>query len=459
VGNHYQCSRYHLAFYVVKTIAKIIHSWRKLVSAKKLFLILFFFTNFLLTIQALEKSPSHTLIHELNINSEPTIMHGMYGNYPMTREASGTSWVPDSSPPAGFHSMYSNWMFMFSGFSYFVIDIQRGKRGDNKLFDENMFMIMGKRTVQKCTFAFRTMFSAEPLTIGKCGYPLLLQTGETCNGITPLIDRQHPHDLFGELAAVFSYSPTNNTSLFLYAGLPGEPALGPPTYFMRFSGEYIPETPLGHHWMDSTHITFGVLTAGLIHKNLKVDGSLFKGREPDQYRFNIEKPSFDSYSLRLSFNPSNNLAFQVSYGFLKSPEQLEPGTNRQRFNFSVIYNKQFENANLQAAAIIGINKNKPGHTLPAFLLEATTKLYKKHVLFSRFELLRNDELFTEPNPKAKKIFTIKKFTMGYIYELASFYHLQWGIGGLISFPIVPNSLHPDYGKTTSGMGFLQIRLV
>jgi hypothetical protein len=394
------------------------------------------------------------------MSSDESHMHGMYGRYPMTREASGTSWVPDSSPPEGFHLSHQQWMLMFSGFSYFVTDVQRGKRGGQRLLDENMFMFMAQKDFNKTTLAFRTMLSAEPLTIGKCGYPLLLQTGETCDGKTPLIDRQHPHDLIDEFAMVLSYAPTDNASLFLYAALPGEPAIGPPMYFMRFSSEYIPETPLGHHWMDSTHITFGVITAGLIYKDLKLEVSGFKGREPDQDRFDIEKPKIDSYSFRLSFNPIEDLALQASYAFLKSPEQLHPEVNTRRITCSAIYNKQFgETTNLQAAAILGINKNNPGNTLPAFLIEATAEIHKKHVIFSRFEVLKNDELFTETSPFADTIFTVKKLTFGYIYEFLLMKHIKWGFGGLIDFPMVPGQIKKCYGSTTSFMAFLQIRLI
>ncbi len=402
---------------------------------------------------------STTFAH-VTIQPEHETMHGMYCRYPMTREASGTSWVPDSSPLEGFHITHKDWTLMFSGFSYLVADIQRGKRGDEKLFDANMFMFMAQKDFNKSTLAFRTMLSAEPFTVGKCGYPLLLQTGETCDGKTPLIDRQHPHDLFGELAAVFTYAPTQNSSLFLYAALPGEPALGPTTYFMRFSGTYIPETPIGHHWMDSTHIAFGVLTAGLIYKNFKFELCGFKGREPDQHSYDIEKSKIDSYSFRGSCNPTENIALQISYGFLKSPEQLHPDVDIKRITFSAIYNQQFNEVNnIQAAAVIGINKNEPGSTLPAFLLEVTASLHKKHIVFSRFEILKNEELFLESSPLAEKIFTVKKLTLGYVYEFVTTHHVKWGLGGLISFPMMPAIVRKCYGKTSSFMGFLQVRLV
>lgn len=390
--------------------------------------------------------------HEMHI-------HGMYGNYPMTREASGTSWVPDSSPAEGFHVMHKNWSYMIGGFSYFVVDNQKGPRGGKKIFDENMFMFMGQRDYEHNTLAFRTMFSLEPITIGKCGYPLLFQTGETCDGKTPLIDRQHPHDLFMELALVGSHRFNDDDSAFLYFGLPGEPALGPPVFMMRFASEYIPEAPLGHHWMDSTHITFGVITAGFIHKGLKCEVSGFTGREPDEKRFNIEKPKFDSYSFRVSLNPTENIALQASYGHLNSPEQLHPNINVNRTTFSAIYNKQWDCSNLQVAAIVGVNDSIPGNKLPAFLLDATLEIQQRHLLFSRFERVKNDDLFVEPDPLAHSIFTVKKLTLGYVFEFLGTHHSKWGIGGLVDIPLISPTLKKRYGDDVSYMFFLQVKLL
>lgn len=406
-----------------------------------------------LRVQAHNQTPKHGMDHSAS-------MHGMYGNYAMNRDSSGTAWLPDSSPLQGIHRMKEQWMLMIFGYSYFVIDNQRGKRGGQAVFDENMFMLTAQKDFGNHTFAFRSMFSAEPFTVGKCGYPLLFQTGETCDGVTPLLDRQHPHDLFTELAIAYSYRFKDKSSLFLYFGLPGEPALGPPVYFMRFSSEYIPETPLTHHWVDSTHITFGVLTAGIIINNIfKFELSGFRGREPDQNRYDIEKPQFDSVSFRLSLNPTENLAFQTSFGFLKSPEQLEPLVNVARVTLSCLYNKPFgEDNNMQTAAIVGINDEKFGSSLPAFLLETTVELKKKHMFFGRFESVKKDELFIHPDPLADKEFLVNKLTLGYIAEFKTDYHLKFGIGGLLDFPIISKELKRHYGDTFSYMFFFQVRL-
>ena len=390
---------------------------------------------------------------------DPKMMHGMFGNYPMTREGSGTSWFPDSSPQEGFHIIHNDWKLMFNGFSSLIADFQGGKRGGNKIFDSNMFMFMGQKDFNTSTLAFKTMFSAEPFTIGKCGYPLLLQTGETCNGITQLIDRQHPHDLFMELAAAYSYTMTKDSSVFIYFGLPGEPALGPPVYKMRFSGEYIPATPITHHWLDSTHISFGVLTLGMIYKNAKLEVSTFNGREPDQYRYNIEKPKFNSWSLRFTLNPTENLSLQVSHGFLKSPEQLTPNVNIKRTTLSIMHNKEFNDNNIQTTAAFGLNREIPGHTLPAFLIESTLEIHKKHVIFGRFEIVDKEDLFIAPDPLSEKIFNVQKLSAGYIYEFIFAHHLKWGVGGLLDFSLVPHEIKNRYGNTISGMFFLQVKLI
>src|SRR6478609_11713448 len=189
---------------------------------------------------------------------------------------------------------------------------------------------MAERQIGDGTLGFKAMLSPDPF-MGRSGYPLLLATGETADGVKPLIDRQHPHDLFMELATSYSYNLSPTSSLFIYGGLPGEPALGPPAFMHRTSGMDIPEAPITHHWLDSTHITFGVVTGGVVVSNWKLEGSAFKGREPDQYRYDIEAPKLDSYSARISWNPIRELSLQVSWGHLKSPEQLEPDKNEDRF--------------------------------------------------------------------------------------------------------------------------------
>ncbi len=174
-------------------------------------------------------------------------MQGMYGSYPMTREASGTSWQPDSSRHEGLHLMKDEWGIMVHGYFQGVYDHQGGTRGDEKWLGNSMLMIMAQHPLAGGTLGLRNMMSLDPATVGRKGYPDLLQTGETADGNTPLIDHQHPHDLFMELAGTYSHPTMEGQSAFVYFGYPGEPALGPVTFMHRYSGIEFPEAPITHH--------------------------------------------------------------------------------------------------------------------------------------------------------------------------------------------------------------------
>ncbi len=220
-------------------------------------------------------------------------------------------------------------------------------------------MGMAHRPLGGGSLTLRGMFSLDP-TMGKDGYPLLFQTGETADGVTPLIDRQHPHDFLMELAAVYSHSLSEAASVFLYAGYPGEPALGPPTFMHRFSGIDNPEAPLGHHWLDATHITFGVLTGGVVWNTFKIEGSVFNGREPDEHRWNFDPLRLNSTSLRLTWNPTANWSMQASWGSLNSPEALEPDIDQQRITASVSYNRTAGERKLADDIRVGAQRQAAG---------------------------------------------------------------------------------------------------
>ncbi len=355
--------------------------------------------------------------------------------------------------------MRGEWMLMAHGYAQVVYDHQAGPRGANKFFSSNMLMLMGTRAAGKGTVGFRAMLSADPLTIGRRGYPLLLQSGETADGAAPLIDRQHPHDLLMELAMTYSRPVAKSTTVFGYFGLPGEPALGPPTFMHRFSGEEIPAAPITHHWLDSTHISYGVATLGLVQGNIKVEGSLFTGREPDQFRYGFDRPRFDSYSFRVSYNPSKNWSFQASGGHLRSPEQLEPFVNQDRYTASAIYNRPWGSNNWQTLLAFGRDVNKPGRALNAALLESSVGFGEKHTVFGRIERVAKDELIPEGQPLAGNVFVVGEGSFGYIYDFAPSAHLRTGIGGLLSFSFIPDGLKSEYGSwPVSEMIFLRVKL-
>jgi hypothetical protein len=395
-------------------------------------------------------------------------MKGFLGPYPITREGSGTSWLPDSTPHEGVMAMYGDWMLMGHALINGVYDHQGGPRGGDKTFASGMLMGMAERPLGDGTLGFRAMLSPDPF-MGPSGYPLLFATGETANGSTPLIDRQHPHDLFMELAGSYSYNLSANSSVFLYAGLPGEPALGPSAFMHRTSGMDIPEAPITHHWLDSTHITFGVVTLGAVLDKWKIEASAFRGREPDQHRYDIESPTLDSFSGRITWNPIQQLSMQVSYGHLHSPEQIMPEVNENRVTASATYTQPFGPGNVwSTTAAWGRKMNNPGNTLDGYLLESELIFKDTYTLFFRAERVREDELLDNtpainipltiagiPSP----IFTVSKVTFGGIYDFHIADHLKFGVGGLVSKYGVPTELVPLYtSDPTSYMVFFRLKV-
>jgi hypothetical protein len=385
-------------------------------------------------------------------------MNGMYGPYPMTREASGTAWQPDAAQHQGIHAMLGDWMLMVHGMGDLVVDHQRGVRGDKKTYSDNMLMGMAQRSFGPVTLGLRSMFSLEPATIGKEGYPLLLQTGETADGITPLIDRQHPHDLFMELAATLSVA-RDDRSLFVYGGLPGEPALGPPAFMHRFSAMSIPMAPITHHWLDSTHITYGVLTVGAVVDRIKVEASAFRGREPDENRWDIEKAELDSHSFRVSVNPTPSWSLQLSHGHIESPEELEPDVNQERTTATAIYDAQWDDGHWEVLLGWGRDQNRPGHTLGALTVEATAEVFEAHTMFFRAERVQKDELFLPSDPRAGFVFSVGELTAGYRFDFWRVDHFAAGVGFLGTAALIPESLREAYGQSpTSGALFLHVGL-
>ena len=388
-------------------------------------------------------------------------MGGMLGGYAMTREASGTSWQPDSAPFDGVHRSAGAWSVMLGGFATLVYDDQGGPRGDGKTFSQSMLMGMASRPVgDRGTLGLRAMLSLDPL-MGKTGYPLLFATGETANGRDELVDRQHPHDFLMELSASYSRDLGQGRSLYFYGGLPGEPALGPPTFMHRISGMDDPEAPIGHHWFDSTHITFGVVTAGYAGGAWKIEGSAFKGREPDQHRWDMESPRLDSWSVRGFWNPTANLSLQLSTGHIHSPEQLAPTRDEQRTTASATYNLALGGGGNWAVTLAWARKDeRPGPALTGWLGETSLRLKDRHILFARAEHVEEAELF-ETGPLAGDIVPVSKLSAGYAYELPMGKGpVRLALGGLASAYLFPDRIRPAYGHDgiKSVMLFARLRL-
>lgn len=385
-------------------------------------------------------------------------MPAWLGPYAMTREASGTSWVPDATPHEGLHQKFEDWSVMTHGALNLVYNRQAGPRGASQTFVGGMLMAMAQRPLGEGTLGLRAMLSPEPF-MGPSGYPLLLATGETADGRHHLLDRQHPHDLFMEMAASYSVNLSKTSSVFVYGGLPGEPALGPPAFMHRTSGMDNPEAPISHHWLDSTHIAFGVATAGVVVDSWKFEASAFRGREPDQYRYDIERPALDSFAGRVSWNPSREWSLQVSYGRLNSPEQLAPEVNENRLTASAIYTTPFGDGHLWSTTLAwGRKMQRPGDTLDAFLLESSVILKNNVTLFMRAERVDQNELTHDVPGLDGKTFTVNKVSVGGIYDFLRTERVKFGIGGLVSRYGLPDELKAEYGRDlTSYMVFGRLK--
>ncbi len=384
-------------------------------------------------------------------------MAGRYGPYDFTRDGSGTSWHPDSTPMDGLHAMNGPWMSMVHGFIDALYDEQGGPRGASKSFSISMLMLMAQRALTDGSLGLRLMVSGDPL-MGKDGYPLLFQTGETADGHEPLIDRQHPHDLLMEASVSYSHDLAAHGSVFVYAGLPGEPALGPEAFMHRLSGMDNPEAPLSHHWLDSTHVAWGVVTGGYTFSEVKLEASAFNGREPDQFRYNIEVRPLDSYATRISYNPTHDWSLQASFGRLASPEELEPQVSVRRSTASASYNAPLA-LWWQTTLAWGRNEPSAGPASEAWLLESAAQLAAAHTVFARLERVAKDELFLPGTPLFGRTFTVNSLTVGYIYDFVRLEPLRIGVGGLVSGYSYPSALDAAYGAgPVSFMVFVRARL-
>ena len=378
---------------------------------------------------------------------------------PMSRESSGSSWVPDSTPMYGRMLMFGEDMLMLHGAIFPRYVNANTRRGDDRIDAPNWFMAMYSHPLnESAQLGFRGMMSLDLLTEGGRGYPLLYQTGETWDG-NALHDRQHPHDLFDEISVSYSQKFGNEFSAYLYVGYPGEPALGPPAFMHRLSAMDNPDAPISHHWQDSTHIVFGVVTLGLVWRDFKIEGSTFKGREPDEVRYDFDEPKLDSYSGRLSWNPTRNLAVQVSHGYLHSPEELAPEDNQHRTTASIIYNQPIgPDANWSNSFVWGQNRGHGGKT-PSFLVESNFQR-GRDTIYGRFEHVEKPghELVLD-EVDHERVFPINAFTVGYVRDLSHGGGIDVGLGGQFTIHDVPGDLDRYYGDDIpiSFQVFMRIR--
>lgn len=377
---------------------------------------------------------------------------------------SGTDAEPNSTPSSMLMTKSGKWMLMFHGEAFLNEIQQSGPRGGDKFFSTNWLMPMAQRQFGNGTLTLRTMLSLEPATISQRRYPELFQQGETAFG-QPIVDGQHPHDFFMELAALYDYKVNEKTLLSFYAAPMGDPAMGPPAYPHRASASEDPLAPLGHHLEDSTHIAADVITAGLTYRIVRMEGSGFHGREPDENRWNINSGSLDSWSTRLTVNPAANWSAQYSFAQIRSPEALEPNEDLQRMTASLIYNRPIHSGNWASMILWGRNRSvQDGNVGNGYLLESTLRFLNKNNAWTRIENIdRTNELLLGDNPEppgfTERYFTrVQAYTAGYDREIGHIPHLSTAIGGQLTWYGVPQSLQAIYGAHPVGaVLFLRLR--
>src|SRR2546429_1567881 len=310
---------------------------------------------------------------------------------PETRMGSGTSWLPDASPMHAAHYMLGRWTLMVHGKGFFQYDWRGGSRGSNQLGIVNWAMAAASGRLGGGQLQLRAMFSAEPWTTGSRGYPLVVQSGESYQG-APLHDRQHPHDLFMELAALYERPVAQNLALSLYLAPVGEPAVGPVAFPHRPSAADDPLAPISHHWQDATHITFGVVTAGVFTRSVKLEASWFNGRAPDEHRTNFDYAGrrLHSYGARLTVNPGPPWSLSTWYAYLKSPEALNPDESLHRIGASALTTQPVGTKGTWSSALIyGANDQiGPGPLASSVVLESTLDLDGTNTFFGRAEYVR-----------------------------------------------------------------------
>jgi hypothetical protein len=378
---------------------------------------------------------------------------------------SGTDAEPNSTPVEMLMHKEGNWMLMFHGVMFLNELQQTGPRGADKLFSTNSFMPMAQRKLGRGTLTLRTMVSLEPATVSNRRYPELFQQGETAYG-KPIVDGQHPHDFFMELGALYDYKLNEKTLLSFYLAPVGDPAFGPPAYPHRISASEDPLAPLGHHLEDSTHIASDVVTVGVTYHNFRLETSGFHGREPDEFRWDIDSGKIDSWAVRFTANPWRNWSFQYSIVQLHSPEALAPGEDIRRMTASLIYNLPIRDGNWASMVLWGRNQSsQDGNVGNAYLAESTLRFLSRNQVWTRIENAdRTNELLLGENSlppgSTERYFTrVQGYTVGYDREIGNIPHLSTAVGAQVTWYGVPDVLKATYGSHPVGIvAFLRLRM-
>jgi hypothetical protein len=377
---------------------------------------------------------------------------------------SGTSAEPDSTPMPMLMTVKGKWTLMFHANVFITDQQQSGSRGGDKFFSTSWFMPMAQHNLGPGVFTARAMLSLEPATVTDRRYPLLFQQGETAFGV-PIADGQHPHDFIMELAILYDLKLGKKSLLSFYFAPVGDPAMGPTAYPHRASAFENPVATLGHHQEDSTHIADDVVTVGLTYGMARIEASGFHGREPDEFRWDIDQGQIDSWSTRLTVQPAKNWSGQYSYGRIKSPEQLFPTEHQERMTASVMYNRPFRNGNWASTMAWGRTRSLGDDSVfNSYFLESTVRFHTSNSGWTRLEdAERSNELIVGENPvppgfREEPIGHVQAYTFGYDHDFDVMPRVASAIGAQFTVYGAPDALKPIYGAHPVGVAvFLRLR--
>lgn len=377
---------------------------------------------------------------------------------------SGTGAEPNSTPLPMLMTTKGPWMLMFHS-TVFLTDLQQStSRGGDKFFSTNWFMGMAQRQAGPGSFTVRAMLSLEPATVTDRRYPLLFQQGETAFAV-PIADGQHPHDFVMELAALYDLKLGEKSLLSFYFAPMGDPAIGPTAYAHRASASENPIATLGHHQEDSTHIADDVVTAGFTYAFARIEASGFHGREPDEFRWNIDQGKIDSWSTRLTIQPGKNWSGQYSYARIASPEALFPNDDQERMTASIMYNRPLHKGNWASTILWGRTRSLADNSIfNSYLLESTARFRTRNYAWTRIENVdRSNELLLGENPlspgfREQPIGRVQAYTFGYDHDCDLIPHVASAIGAQVTTYGVADVLKPIYGSHPVGFAlFVRFR--
>lgn len=382
----------------------------------------------------------------------------------MAHDTSGTSAEPNSTPTPMLMTTKDSWTLMFHA-NVFVLDEQQsGPRGGDKFFSTNWFMGMARRKLGPGSFTTRVMLTLEPATITDRRYPLLFQQGETAYGV-PIADGQHPHDFIMEIAVLYDLKLGDKGLVSFYSGPIGDPALGPTAYPHREPASEDPVGALGHHQEDSTHIASDVATVGFTYGIARIEASGFHGREPDEFRWDIDQGKIDSWATRLTIQPGKNWSGQYSYGRITSPEALFPNEDQERMTASIMYNRPFANGNWANTLLWGRTRGLQDNSIfNSYLFESLVRFRTRNYTWTRIENAdRSNELIVGENPLPpgfveKPIGHVQAYTFGYDHDFDLIPNLASALGAQITTYGVSGILQPIYGShPVGGAVFIRLR--